>query len=117
LRGCADLSGFAAFAGLLSSNTIPASGNFTSGVIPADGFANFAAGITSSQNGQLSIQRYMDTAGNIAQGSPLSVSLTAATAASLNNNDTLIFRSFVLKVTNTGGSAATISGFALLLMA
>ena len=97
------------------SGTIAAAGNFTSGVLPGDGFRYISVGLTSSQNGSLQIQRYLDAAGTVAQGAAVTQTLTAATAAVLNVNDGLIFRSFTIKITNTGGSPATITNFAFLM--
>jgi hypothetical protein len=103
--------------GYLPVGTIGAGSNFTSAVIQADGFNNISAAVTSTQTGVLSIQRFMDVAGTIAQGSALTKTLAANTAETLNNTDNLIFRSFTVEVSNTAGSAATISNFAMLLMA
>lgn len=97
--------------------TIAAAGNFTSNVINADGFRAIAAAVTSSQVGAISIQRYIDKAGTIAQGAAISTSLVASTPAVVNSNDGLPFQSFTVKITNTGGATANISNFALLLNA
>lgn len=97
--------------------TIAAAGNYTSNVIIADGFKAIAAAITSTQAGAISIQRFIDRAGTIAQGAAISTTLVAATPAVVNSNDGLPFQSFVVKITNTGGSTATITNFALLLNA
>jgi hypothetical protein len=98
--------------------TIAASGNYTSPVLPADGFKMIAAAVTSTQNGQISIQRYIDAAGQVAQGAPLSTAITGGTPAVVNAGaDNLPFQSFMLKITNTGASTATLSNFALLLNA
>jgi hypothetical protein len=106
----ADLSKFGSF----PPTSVP-TGGFQSGVIPSDGFKTFAIGITSSEPGALNVQRFLDAAGTIAQGAVSTVALTAGTAAVLNITDGLISRSFTLGVTNTGGAAATVTGFALLL--
>lgn len=97
--------------------TIAAAGNYTSALIPADGFKNLACGVTSTQTGAISIQRYIDRAGLVAQGAAISTALVASTPAVVNANDGLAFQSFTVKITNTGGSTATITGFALLLNA
>jgi hypothetical protein len=99
----------AAYHGLAA--TIPASGNISSNLLAADGFPAMAIGVTSSQAGQLSVQRYLDSAGTIAAGAALTAALTAATPAVLNNNDGTIFRSFKIAITNTNGStAANVTG-------
>ena len=110
----ADVSSWAP---LVPTSTIAASGNFTSALVYADGFKNIAAGVTSTQAGAISIQRYIDKAGLIAQGAAVSTSLTASTPGVVNVNDGLPFQSFVLKITNTGASTATITNFACLLNA
>jgi len=95
--------------------SIDASGNVQSAVIPSNGFLAFALGLTSSQTGQISIQRFLDAAGTIAQGAAITASLTAATAAVANvTNDGKPFASLQITVTNTGGSTATLSAIAAL---
>jgi hypothetical protein len=111
----ADLTNWAGM-GVLPG-TIAAAGNFTSNVITSDGFRAIAAAVTSTQTGAISIQRYVDRAGTIPQGAALSTSLVASTSAVVNANDGVAFQSFTIKITNTGGSTATITGFALLLNA
>lgn len=105
------------WAPLVPSPTIIASGNYTSALIYADGFKSIAAGVTSTQTGAMTIQRYIDKAGLVAQGTASTVALTASTPAVLNVTDGLPFQSFVLKITNTGGATATITNFACLLNA
>jgi hypothetical protein len=97
--------------------TIVASGNYTSLLIVADGFKALACGVTSTQAGALSIQRYIDKAGLIAQGPAISSTLVAATPNIVNSNDGLPFQTFKVIITNTGGATATISNFGLLLNA
>jgi len=106
-----DLSTFGTFPPV----PIAAAGNFTSPVIPSDGFKTYAIGVTSSQAGALNVQRFLDAAGTIPQGAVSTVALTAATPAVLNISDGLLSRSFTVQVTNTGGSTATVTKFALLL--
>lgn len=98
--------------------SIAASGSFTSQLIPANGFKAIAAGVTSTQTGAISIQRYIDKLGQVAQGAAISTALTASTPGVVNSNDGLPFQSFKITITNTNGSsAATITNFALLLNA
>jgi len=97
--------------------TIAAAGNFTSAVTPGDGFKVISASVTSSQAGAISIQRYFDQAGTIPQGAPVSTALSAATPGIVTVNDGLPYRSFTVKITNTGGVTANITNFALLLSA
>jgi hypothetical protein len=107
-----DLS--ASVVGPFPPASIPTSG-FLSDVIPSDGFKAFAVAITSSEAGALNLQRFLDEDGTIAQGAVQTVALTAGQPAVLNITDGLISRSFTLGVTNTGGAAATVTGFALIL--
>jgi hypothetical protein len=96
---------------------IPASGSFLSPVMSSDGFYEIAVSLKSTEDGAINLARYLDAAGTIPQGAPVTVALTANTAAILNVNDGVIFRSFTLQITNTGGSAATVSNFAFLMSA
>ena len=76
-----------------------------------------ACGLKSTQTGAINIQRFLDAAGTIWQGAVVTAVLVANTAAILNVSDGVIFRSFTLQITNSGGSAATISNFAFLMSA
>jgi hypothetical protein len=95
--------------------SINASGSSVSNVIFMNGYKAFAFGCTSSQNGTVSIQRYLDAAGTIVQGAALTVSLTGATAAVLNNSDNHPYQSMIITVSNSGGSTATLTSTLLLL--
>lgn len=95
--------------------TIAASSAATTSLISADGFTLIAAGITMTQNGSMSIQRYLDDGGTQVQGAVLTVPVTANIAANLDVLDGKPFAAFTLTVTNSAASVATISGFALLL--
>jgi hypothetical protein len=104
-----------AYAPIQPSGTIAASGNFTSPVFNGNGFYKMSVSLKSTQAGAINIQRYLDAAGTIPQGAASTVALSANTQATLNVTDGLIFRSFTLQITNTGGSAATVSNFAFLM--
>src|SRR5882762_9022304 len=98
--------------------SIAASSSVQSSLIVTEGFMVIAAGITTSQNGSMTVQRYLDAGGTVPQGSAISLTLTANTAANLNVLDGLPFASFQLTVSNSSGSnASTVSKFALLLQA
>jgi hypothetical protein len=97
--------------------TILAAGNYTSNVLYSDGFRTIAAGVTSSQAGAISIQRYIDRAGLVPQGAAVSSTLVAATPNVVNISDGLACQSFKVVITNTGGSTANITNFGLLLNA
>ena len=106
--------GYLTAAGLGLATSIPASGNVVSPVINTNGNRTFAFGLTSSQAGNVSIQRYLDAAGTIPQGAPLTASLTAATAAVVNSTDGVPYQSIKITVTNTATTAATLTNTALL---
>jgi hypothetical protein len=114
-RGPAAQVDLSASALVKPTGTIAASGNFTSGVLNGNGLRNITVGLTSSQGGAASVQRYLDAAGTIPQGAAVTQTLTANTPAVLNVNDGLIYRTFVFEITNTSGSAATVSSFAFLM--
>jgi hypothetical protein len=97
--------------------TIAASGAWDSGILTGDGYKALSAGVTSTQAGAITITRYIDQAGTVQQGAAASTTLVASTAAVVNVTDGLPFASFRIRVTNTGGSTATISGFAALMAA
>lgn len=96
--------------------TIPESSNINSNVINCNGYKSFSFGVTSSQAGALSIQRYIDQAGTIAIGSAITGSISAATPLTVNNHDGVPFGSLQINITNTSGSTtANLTGVLLLL--
>ena len=97
--------------------TVPANGLVSTSLIVTEGFSMISAGLTSTQAGTLSIQRYLDAGGTVAQGPALSTAITANTAVNLDILDGKPFASFVLKITNSSSSVATIGNFALLTQA
>jgi hypothetical protein len=98
--------------------SVPASGSVQTSLIVTEGYSLISAGVTASQNGAMSIQRYLDAGGTVPQGGALSVALTANSSANLDILDGKPFASFILTITNTnGGSASNLSNFALLLQA
>jgi hypothetical protein len=98
---------------------VPASGQLASPVILSNGWKLFALGLTSTQAGTVSVQRFLDTAGTVPIGAGVSAALTAATAQSLSigTADTIPFQSFQVTVTNSSATAATLSNVAGLLQA
>ncbi|QEH36512.1 hypothetical protein OJF2_50960 [Aquisphaera giovannonii] len=95
--------------------TIAAGNHATSNLILSDGLQIGAVGVTSTQTGLISVQRYLDDAGTIKQGAALTQALTANTAAVLNITDGNPFASFTVDISNTGGSQATLSNLGILL--
>lgn len=104
-------------AGLGLATSVPASGQVQSAVIPTNGFRTFAFGLQSTQGGSVSVQRYIDAAGTIPQGAPLTATLTAGVAAVVNATDGAPCQSMQVTVSNTGTSAATLSNVGLLAQA
>lgn len=91
---------------------------YTSSVINADGFKFITVAATSSQAGAINVQLYVDATGTIKQGAVQTVAVLAATPVVLNvNASTTPFQSFTVQITNTGGSPANITNYALLMTA
>jgi hypothetical protein len=90
--------------------SVPASGNLVGNVMFSNGWKLFSVGLKSTQAGQISIQRFLDLAGAVPQGAPVTAAITANTAASATvGTDGLPFASVQVTVTNSGTSAATLS--------
>lgn len=90
--------------------SVPATGGLPGSVIVSNGWKLFSVGLKSTQAGQISIQRFLDLAGTVPQGAAVTVALTANTAAYATvGTDGLPFASVQVTVTNSGGSAATLS--------
>lgn len=83
----------------------------TSQVIPSGGYPRIAITVTSSVGGTLSVQRFLDAAGTIPQGAPVTLALTAATSGTLNIADLAPCQSFTVGVP----SGATLTKAAVLL--
>lgn len=96
---------------------IAATSTYTTNLLPSLYFPHVSVGITSTQAGTLNVQRYIDKAGTVAQGSALTATLTANTAAVIDNSDGKAFGSYTIQVINSGSSPATLSGFIAVLLA
>src|SRR5690606_5256644 len=81
-------------------DTVPANDGINSNLLFMNGYKFFAFALTSTQNGDISIQRYVDRAGLIAQGAALTGSLTAATPFVYTLTDTKPFQSMKITVNN-----------------
>lgn len=101
------------------SLTIAASSENNSEIVLSGGYKSFCVGLTSSQDGELSIQRYIDREGNVPQDNndPFTISFVATQPVSLNVSDGKPFQSIKITVSNSSGSIATISNFLLLFQA
>jgi hypothetical protein len=93
--------------------TIPPNGSVSSNLITVDGYTKIAVGLTSSQNGLLSIQRYLDPQGAVAVGAPVATPIVAGTPLSLTVNDGEMFSSFEIVLTNSSASTALIGNLAV----
>lgn len=98
-------------------SSIAGNGSVQTSLIVTEGFSLISAGLTASQNGTLSIQRYLDAGGTVPQGAVVQAALVANTAGNLDVLDGKPFASFKLTVTNSAGSTSSLSNFALLLQA
>jgi hypothetical protein len=98
-------------------SSIAGNGSAQTSLIVTEGFSLISAGVTASQNGTLSIQRYLDAGGTVPQGPAAQVALMANTAANLDVLDGKPFASFMLKIANSSGSTSNLTDFALLLQA
>jgi hypothetical protein len=97
--------------------SIAASSQVQSNLIATEGFSQIAVGVTASQAGTLSVQRYLDAGGTVVQGAALQTALVAGTAANLDIMDGKLFAAFRVTLTNSGGSTSNLTNFALLLQA
>lgn len=99
------------------ATTVPNGGSVQSSVMPSNGWQKGAVGLKSTQAGNLTVQRYLDAAGTIPVGAAITAALSANTAGYVSWNDGLVFGSFQVTVSNSGGSNATISSALLVLQA
>ncbi|QEL14781.1 hypothetical protein [Limnoglobus roseus] len=95
--------------------TVPSSNSVTSNPIFTLGLQLVAIALTSSQAGNITVQRYLDDAGLIKQGPVLTQAITANTAAVLNITDNNPFATFTVNVSNSGGVAANLTNLGILL--
>ena len=98
-------------------SSIPASGQVQSSLVLAEGFSQISVGVTASQNGTLSVQRYLDAGGTVTQGTAVQTALVAGSAANLDVMDGRPFVAFKLTLTNSAGAVSNLTNFALLLQA
>ncbi len=74
----------------------------TGPLIQSGGYTKLAVGATNSVSGSIVVQRYLDIAGTIPQGAPLTQALSAGVAGVLNVTDGLPFLSFTVGITGSG---------------
>jgi hypothetical protein len=97
--------------------SVPASSSVQSSLIVTEGFSLISVGVTASQAGTMSVQRYLDAGGTVVQGAASQISLVADTAANLDILDGKPFASFKLTITNSSGSVSNLTNFALVVQA
>lgn len=90
--------------------TIAANGTWTSGVIRAQDATNVIVAATLSVVGTGTLQRYVDSAGLIAVGDPITQALTADEAAWWGSGNSMPFGSYTIAIENTTGGVGNLSG-------
>lgn len=98
-------------------SSVAGSSSVQSSLIVTEGFSLISAGVTASQAGTMSIQRYLDAGGTVTQGAAVQVPLITSTAANLDVLDGKPFASFKLTIANSSGSTSNLTNFSLLLQA
>lgn len=98
-------------------STIAGGGSYQSGIIYSDGYKSISVGAKLSQVGSITIQRYLDAAGTIPVGAPITAALAANTANWATVNDGVAFLSFQVTIANTSGSIGNLSNTGILLAA
>ena len=95
--------------------TIAAGGSWLSGYIAYNDLNAVSASAKSTQAGALTLQRYLDSAGNIPIGTAFTATLTAGSLATVSANGDVAAAFFQITITNTGGSVATITDTVIVL--
>lgn len=108
-------TGLKADGSLPTTGTIAASGSYQSQAIIGSGYSKLVIGAKSTQTGVITVQRFVDEAGQVPLGAPVTANLVANTSQWLSIVDGLPFGSFSFSISNTGGVAATITNFGLML--
>lgn len=108
-------AGLKADGSLPTTGTIAAAGSYQSQAVIGAGYSKLVLGCKSSQAGVITVQRFVDEAGLVPLGAPVTATLVAATAQWLSIVDGLPFGSFSFSISNTGGSPATVTNFGLML--
>jgi hypothetical protein len=93
--------------------TIGAGKTWNSGIIELQDQNAISASVQSSQTGTLTLQRYLDSAGNIAIGSAITQAIVANTLETVDVADGVAALSFQVSVSNTGAVTANISNAAI----
>lgn len=88
---------------------------YSSGIITAPAYQVIAVAATLAAQGSITIQRWMDVAGQIPVGAPLIITLSAGSSGLAAIGDGLPFLAFTVSIANNGSSAAALTGAAILM--
>lgn len=99
--------------GVLPLPAIAKATPFDSGMLYADGFRQVAVGVKMDQAGTLSMQRYLDEAGQLPVGAAITGAITANQAAVLSISDSYPFNWVRVTIANSGTPNANVAAFAL----
>ena len=96
--------------------SIASDSNYTTALYSAErDYYDMVIALTSSQAGAINLLRYVDDAGTVLlDATAPTAALTAATPAVFIEQDGKPYASFKVEITNTSGSAATLSDIAVL---
>ncbi len=86
-----------------------AGATINSNVIPSYGWQKGGVGMLSDQAVTLTVQRYLDAAGQIPVGAAITGNLSANVAGSVSWSDGIPYGSFQVSVHNAGGTPANLS--------
>lgn len=84
-----------------------------SSVMFAQGMKSISIGVSNTQAGTVSIQRYADSQGQSPVGAAIQGTLVAAVPLAIGTNDLTPFGSFQISVLNSGLVSSTLSGISI----
>lgn len=94
---------------------VPAGGSWTSGPVDCLGLQHVTWGMKATQPIIMALNRYVDPSCQSPIGAAVTATATANTALALDVNDGKGYSGFTLGFTNTASSAATLSGYSIML--
>ena len=90
--------------------TIPATGSWTSPILPSYGMAHVSFAGKMNQNGNAVISRYADLTGALLVAST-TVNITANSVFQVDVASTVLFQAFSVGISNSASSVATLSSY------
>ena len=87
---------------------------FKSSVMFAQGMKSISIGVSNTQAGMVSIQRYVDSQGQSPVGAAIQGTLIAAVPLAIGTNDLTPFSSFQISILNSGLVSSTLSGISIM---